>query len=57
MDYINLISLNFNDKESVMLFLNEWYIKKLIKEDYYEEWANDLMDFYTLAKKHLKIHH
>ncbi|STZ63258.1 Uncharacterised protein [Moraxella lacunata] len=50
MDYIDLISLNFNDKESVMLFLNEWYIKKFIEENCYDDWANDLMDFYTLAQ-------
>lgn len=42
MDYIDLISLNFNDKENIILFLNQWYKQVFIVAEY------DLMDFYTL---------
>lgn len=56
-DYFDLISLDFSDKESVILFLNQWYQKKLIKEKDCYDWANDLMNFYTLAQEYLKAHH
>lgn len=45
-DYTALIALDFDDKKSVILFLNQWYQKRFFKEGIYNTWENGLMDFY-----------
>lgn len=45
-DYTALMRLDFDDKENVILFLNQWYQKRFFKEGVYNHWENGLMDFY-----------
>lgn len=49
MNYLDLISLNFDNKENVLLFLNQWYKKYVIKTNDFDKYSRDLMSFYQLA--------